>query len=149
MLAGRTSIPAVVAIGVVVGTVIAAVVVLGPPSKQRQRRLDVRRTQDLAAIAFAVDQYWDRRKELPKSLDTLVSDHHLPQVPHDPETDAPYQFTVMPPTAFRLCATFAQLSDQDDGRSEIAEYSGYVGQRSWHHGVGPTCFDLVVHDRSH
>ena len=137
------SLPAVVGTAAVVATVIAALIVLGAPSTQRQRRFDARRTEDLARIAFAIDQYSARHQALPAALDTLVSAHQLDRVPRDPETSAPYPFTVTGPNAYTLCATFRQPSDEDD----TPTLSFYTGPRSWRHGAGQTCFDLAAKGR--
>jgi hypothetical protein len=42
---------------VVVAAVIAGIAVLGPPSEERARRLDLRRSNDLRQIAFAARAY--------------------------------------------------------------------------------------------
>jgi hypothetical protein len=142
----RISTPAAVAMGAVVVTLVTALVVLGSPSAQRQRRLDARRVEDLEHVTYAVDAYWDRHKALPPVLDTVVSDHRLDRVPHDPATNAPYQFTVTEAKAFRLCATFEQSSDEDEPSPFPIDYGGGL-PRSWHHGVGLTCFDLAPRER--
>jgi len=90
-------------------------------------------------VTFAIDEYWNSHKALPPALDSLVSDHQLNRVPHDPTTNAPYQFTVTESKTFRLCATFEQPSDEEQQPFGLTYYGG---PRSWHHGVGPTCFDL-------
>lgn len=135
----RVSAPAVVATAVVVLTIVAAVVVIGPPSRQRQHRLDARRVSDLGSLAYAIDEYWNNRKALPLTLDSLVSGHQLDRVPRDPTTTAPYQFTITDPKTFKICATFEQPSDEERDPFGVTYYGG---PRSWHHGVGPTCFDL-------
>ena len=140
--ATRVKLPAVMATGVVVATLLAAIIALGRPARQRQQRLDERRAQTLENIASAVDAYWSVRKTLPVTVDSLVSSHTLPQLPRDPETAATYQYEVTGPKSFRLCAVFDQPSDSNAERSTLQ----YVGGRSWYHSRGRTCFELAVRE---
>lgn len=142
MATGRVSFPAIAATAVVVATVIAAVVVTGGPSSQREIRLDERRASDLDQIVAAVNAYWIRHNALPASLDSMVSDHQLAQVPRDPMTRQPYTYTATGSTTFHLCATFQQPTEEEDGG--IVQIYG----KSWdHHGRGPACYDLEPHRR--
>jgi hypothetical protein len=140
MAAGRLSFPAIAATALVVATVIAAVVVTGGPSAQRAIRFDERRASDLDQIVDAVNAYWIRRKALPASLDSMVSDHQLTDVPRDPMTHQPYTYAATGRTTFRLCTTFQQPTEEEEGR--ITRTYG----RSWdHHDRGPACYDLEPH----
>jgi hypothetical protein len=131
------SVPAILATVVVVGTIIAALYLLGPPSIQRERRFDGRREQDLGRLSFGVEHYWRHRHELPSTLDDLVSDHEFTRVPRDPETDAAYQYSTTGADGYKLCATFGQPSEEVE-RREVNPYWG-----RWYHGAaGQTCFEL-------
>jgi len=56
MSASRPSaVLAVIATAVVAATVVTAVVILGPPSAQRQRKMDRVRVMDLVNVAASVD----------------------------------------------------------------------------------------------
>ena len=126
---GRVNVLAIVAIVVVAATVAAGLIVAGGPGVERQRRLDVLRTQDLEQLTFAIQRHYNRHHALPASLDTLRVEHEMRDVPVDPETRVPYRYEVTGPTAYRLCASFHQPSTDAFGRT------------SWAHDTGSVCFD--------
>src|SRR5690606_13531470 len=56
---------AIAAVAIAIG---AGLVVLGPPSDVRARRLDAQRVDDLRQWARAIDDYWDANDQLPATL---------------------------------------------------------------------------------
>ncbi len=54
----------------VVAALVAAIILMGPPSRHREHRLDERRVQDLMGIQRMADVYWERHKSLPPDLVT-------------------------------------------------------------------------------
>jgi hypothetical protein len=120
---------AIIATVAVAVTITAGIIVAGGPTVARQQRLDERRTQDLEQITFPINRYYTRHHTLPASLDALVADHEMPKLPGDPETRAPYRYSVTGATDYQLCATFEQPSPDDA-----------FGGASWAHGTGPVCF---------
>ena len=131
--------------------VIAGLVVLGTPSHARERKLDALRTDDLATISAAVDQYWNKHSALPDSLDSLVSTHELDRLPKDPQTDSRYTYLASGARSYRLCATFQQPSDtlENTTRNTNVVFSNggrtiFVPvNRTWRHSKGESCFDLT------
>jgi hypothetical protein len=132
---GRVNVLAIVAIVVVAATVTAGLIVTGGPGIGRQRRLDDRRTQDLEMLTFAIGRHYSRHHALPASLDTLRVEHEVRDVPVDPETHTPYRYEITSPTAYRLCASFHQPSNEASGRT------------SWAHDTGSVCFDGTITSR--
>ena len=122
--------------------VIAGLITLGTPSHARERRLDELRTQDLARLANAVDEYWSKHAALPLTLDSLVSQRQLDRVPRDPDTNAPYAYLASGDRSYRLCATFTQPSDSSSSRDSMRRVN--LEKRSWRHGARNSCFDLTV-----
>ena len=122
--------------------VIAGLITLGTPSHARERRLDELRTQDLARLSNAVDEYWSKHAALPLTLDSLVSQRQLDRVPRDPETNAPYAYLPSGERSYRLCATFTQPSDSSSSRDSMLRVN--LEKHSWRHGAGNSCFDLTV-----
>ena len=122
--------------------VIAGIVILGSPKRQRQLRLDERRVEDLIDIQRDVNFYWQRHKALPPDLLTLSREpgHGAPRV--DPERGNPYELEITGAESFRLCAVFTFDS------SEVPEQTRYFSKESWTHGVGRQCFDLSIPPRS-
>lgn len=121
---------------VVAATVVAAVVAIGPPSAQRDARLDARRLQDLARIADLVDAHAGRSGALPRDLDALATPGL--RLPVDPGDGGRYAYEVAGPRSYRLCAVFATDSALADERMHLR-----AGDE-WSHGAGRHCFERRV-----
>jgi hypothetical protein len=128
-------LPAIVTV-VVVSAVVAAVVILGPPSLQRQRKLDEVRVQNLTYIGRSVNSYFIRHKELPLNLETLAKEQGYYIERSDPDTGKPYGYQIIDPHSYRLCADFTTESAMDSPNS----YNVY-SNTTWAHGQGHQCFD--------
>ncbi|MBA2686339.1 MAG: hypothetical protein H0U66_17780 [Gemmatimonadaceae bacterium] len=125
--------------------VIAGLVVVGAPSRARERRLDQMRVDDLNSLSIGIDEYWSKNTALPVATDSLVSAHQLDKVPTDPASRAPYSYLVSGERSYRLCATFAQPSDTA-ASADVRDWTLAIGARhshSWRHGAGESCFDLT------
>jgi hypothetical protein len=109
--------------------VVVALLVLGPRSTERSRRLDDVRVDQLSAIARTVDLVYARTGRLPASLEEVGTHGGDGLAVADPQTGRPYRYQVKGPAAFSVCAEFQHPSD---GRSPDF----------WRHGAGPMCFDL-------
>lgn len=68
---------------------IAASVVMGPPSKQREARLDARRVQDLQRIVQAIDAYHANHKASPADMATLTAQPGWGLATTDPQRGTP------------------------------------------------------------
>jgi hypothetical protein len=68
---------------------------LGTPSHARELRLDELRTEDLAHLSDAVDEYWTKHASLPLTLDSLVSQRQFGRVPTDPKTSSAYTYQLL------------------------------------------------------
>lgn len=121
---------------VVVSAVIAAITILGPPSVQRQRKMDQVRVQNLTYIGLSVNGYFVRHKALPHDLDGLAKEPGYKIVQSDPDTGKPYGYQILSPTSYRLCADFTADSATDSPDS----YNAYENV-TWAHGRGRQCFD--------
>mgnify|MGYP001792275216 CR=1 FL=1 len=113
MSKGQISVAGSAVTAAAVLVVIMGLLVIGMPSRARQRRLDGLRVDDLTKLSGAVETYWQRHAALPSTLDTLVAAHQLDLVPNDPQTGTPYTYLVSGERSYGLCATFAQPSDSD------------------------------------
>lgn len=125
---------AIIATIIVALAVFAAITILDPPSLQRQRKLDARRTQDLRSISHSIDSYWERKKSLPPDLSALEREPGLKIPLQDPETGIAYTYQVTSSMSYQLCAVFSV-----DSSDESQEYNS---SRKWAHGAGKQCFDL-------
>lgn len=120
---------------VMVATIVAGLIAIGPPDAQRKHRLDERRIADLSAIVRAMPGYWNKTKALPPNLATLAKEPGLHLHIFDPETRVAYEYATTGERSFRLCAVFAEEST-DDARRVY-----YPGGSDWPHGAGHDCFE--------
>ncbi|GHB94867.1 hypothetical protein [Thermomonas carbonis] len=122
---------------IVVGTLATALWVMESPAKQRDRRIDERRTQQLDAIADAVDAWTREHKRLPASLAELSKQPGASLAIVDPVTGTPYEYAAVSERIYRLCASFAtSTSDRGPGTDRISWH-----EKHWMHPAGRHCFD--------
>lgn len=119
----------------IVATLVAAVLIMGTPSAQRDARLDARRVSDLAAIENAIDAFGEGRA-LPGTLAELGQDAGTRLALVDPVDGAAYGYDIVGGDGrYRLCARFAA-----DSRDAIRRGDAWHG-RHWDHPAGEHCFD--------
>jgi hypothetical protein len=126
-----------VAAGAVYGLILS-----GSPFRERMRRLDTARVQDLDSIADSCDQFWSREKRLPHDLEELRRSRHviLRRI-EDPETRTPYEYRAVDEDSYELCAVFAARSEPDD---RPAYSSGRRIGNFWEHASGRVCYTLTL-----
>lgn len=136
---------------VVLGMLVLGFVIAGSPATQRQIRMDERRIDDLQMIQGEIVNYWQLKRALPSSLDGLRDDIRGFSVPNDPDTEMAYEYLVLEPLKFSICATFNQKSLNEDkkySRGVMPVYSDreYLGglSGSWAHDTGRVCFDRTI-----
>jgi hypothetical protein len=126
----------------VVAVVAVAFFLAGSPRSARFEEIDSRRVRELQQLSQAVENYYRERRELPASLDSLIM---LPSIYvesfQDPVSRRPYEYRVVDPRAYELCATF-------DRTDTTQVYSAYPTPdrppRFWRHGAGRRCYRLVL-----
>ena len=128
--------------GVVVLSIVTGFYIMGNPMVQRERELDEAQIRDLSVIQDEVVRYWRVNGRLPESLEILESDVTGFYVPESPEGRIPYRYELSGESAFELCASFEQESDEQSSRG----YSTYGlrGDVRWEHGAGHICFVRVI-----
>jgi hypothetical protein len=147
-------------VGAVIGLVAVVIVVglylAGSPGKERDRRFDEQRSNELQQIAYAVDSFYDRNGALPGTLAELQvgpgkQDYFVPSL-NDPRSGEPYGYVPEPGTdRYQLCATFDLPSQDPSADPRVARpmmpepYPPLF--RSWEHPAGSHCFSLVVEPR--
>ena len=124
----------VIAIAVVAVAVVGGLMRVGPPSVERERRLDERRVEDLRLIADAIDLHWTRSGSLPPSLDALPDTVASDASFSDPASGQSYEYRALTESTFELCASFG--TDELPPSLEVF----------WSHPVGRHCFDLEVRE---
>jgi len=125
---------AIVASVVVVATVVAAIVVMGSPSAQREAKVDARRAADLFRIGSAIDRWVERNDALPPDLAALAAEPGARLAIVDPVTAVPYAYAITGARSYELCATFTTDTAQS---GHVEAWPG----EAWAHDVGPHCFE--------
>lgn len=119
---------------VVLAVAIAGLLASGSPSRERARRLDETRVNNLESITYGIDQYWNENETLPQTLADLQKERTVfVQSISDPETGEMYEYRPTGERTYELCAVFATESSRD---TRLGRTSGF-----WTHGMGRTCFE--------
>ena len=129
----RRAFPYIVGVAVI-AAIGAGLILIGPPSAERSRRLDEVRVRDLTQLAYGIDLYWQREGALPGSVDALAT---VPDASFrstmDPATSEPYSYRPVDSSRYELCASF-----EGDGESR---------DHFWSHDAGRKCFELDAQKR--
>jgi hypothetical protein len=135
---------------VILAAVVGAFFIVGSPMRARAEQFDAQRSSDLQGIQGQIVYYYQSKGKLPSSLADLNDSISGYVAPMDPQTKAPYEYSIMDPIKlkFQLCATFnLQLMSDNNDRPIIAPspaiYSDGVSQ-NWDHAAGRVCFDRVI-----
>ena len=129
---------AILASLVVVATIVAAIMVMGPPSAQRLSRLDERRVTDLGNLVQAIQAYREAHDRLPADLPVLAAEPGSRLAIVDPGTAQPYGYAVLGTREYPLCARFAT----DTATTMEPPVAWAPGD--WNHGIGTRCFKRSV-----
>lgn len=122
---------------VVLLVLVAGLVAGGSPRRERQRRLDVGRIEDLQSLNRRVDTWVSGHGSLPASLEDLAGDPSATgQRFRDPVTGAWYGYRVLDSLRYELCADFAAADSVTSSSDETAVF--------WRHSAGRTCYALRV-----
>lgn len=138
-------------IAVVAVVVIGGLFLSGTPSRQRARRFDEQRVNDLQSISSAIDQVYNSQTDGGKIPDTLESlrnrrDIYVNSLV-DPETNQVYEYRPTGLDAYSLCANFATDGSElrnDRNPSAIYPKGLGVGTDFWDHPAGKKCFEITV-----
>jgi hypothetical protein len=129
---GKRALIAVL-VSVVALVVVTGIMIIGPPSEERVRRIDARRVDDLQRIARSVEAHYSSHKQLPSSLEELAAEANLALlVPRDPVTAQSYGYRKINETSYELCGMF-------DRKSEESRF-----EELWVHGEGKQCFTRTI-----
>jgi len=130
---------------VVLASIVTGFSIMGSPQSQREKRLDQERVNDLQFIQLQVVNYWQQKETLPTMLADLEDPISGYIVPTDPDTDMPYEYTVVGDLAFELCATFARASETEDASAvRYIEPAGKGLNETWKHDAGRNCFERTI-----
>jgi hypothetical protein len=125
--------------------IVGAIALMGSPGEQRALRFDQQRISYLSNIQWQALNYWQSKNAFPQNLSELNDDFRGFVVPVDPQTAAPYEYRILSPLSFELCATF-ERSSKDPKLQPDPDYSEtYSGlNENFIHAVGRTCFERTI-----
>ena len=133
---------------IVLLSIIAGFFIVGTPSHARLMRVDNQRVSDLQTIQWQLVNYWQAKQELPKTLTDLADPLSGYSIPVDPETGDSYEYNVVSPTSFELCADFAVANDNPSTNPYAYDAARPVKSAlttdSWAHTDGHVCFSRTI-----
>lgn len=142
----NSKVPKILALSLsvfVVVSIIAGFFIVGTPGEQRKQRFDEQRIQNLQNVQNEIINYWTAKKELPQNLDALKNNisGFIPQT--DPETKVAYEYNILAPLKFELCANFNTSNKEGkfkDVRSGLNYGYNDPYNQNWEHTNGRVCF---------
>lgn len=136
---GLNKLFATIASAIVGIAVIWGIVLAGSPGSERERKFDERRVEDLRAIHTEIQNIVYGNKPVRPDSPVVPVPSTLEEIQNqavyqklnllDPETGAPYVYTVQSNTRYSLCATFTFVRD-------------FSYDIAWNHPAGEYCFEL-------
>lgn len=144
--------------GIIAALVVAAVVlgffIMGSPRTQRLMRFDAQKVSDLQNVQYQITNYYQQKGVLPATLKDLEDPLQGFVMPVDPQlsegTQYSYEYTLVPPLTFKLCATFnleAQKTQPGITRPVMVDESGKpttLENAPWTYSPGNTCFTRTI-----
>jgi hypothetical protein len=130
---------AVVAL-ITLASIIIGFFIIGTPADQRERRFDEERIGDLQILQSQIVNYWSKKDSLPGSLSDLEDDIMGFTVPFDPKTRDQYEYQIIDPLTFELCAVFARKNQNDKGARKYP----YAVEEIWNHKEGRQCWTRII-----
>ena len=131
---------AIAAIIIAIATVVAAILLMGSPAEQRRIRIDAGRIDDLNGIEEAVRAHAVEHERLPADLVALEGPGRVLQLA-DREGGEPYEYAIVDPKRFKLCAHF----DTDTAKRPTIQYPASLPK--WAHGTGRHCFTRTLSEK--
>ena len=130
---------------VIVGSIILGFFIVGSPASARAVKFDQQRINDLQNLQGEITNYWQQKRVLPANLNLLEDSLRGFIVPIDPRTRENYEYAILDPLKFKLCAVFETKGgwDQYGGYGMVDVYPG-MQRTSWYHDAGRTCFERTI-----
>lgn len=131
---------------VVLASIVGGFFIVGTPSEQRERRLDEQRISNLQVLQSQIVNFWMQKEKIPQDLTELEDSISGFVVPKDPESGLSYEYIILSPLSFGLCATF-KTSGQNTGSlpGEVKPMmSDDLFRQNWAHEAGRVCFARTI-----
>jgi len=146
----QSKIPMILA-GVVSVVVIISIIlgffIIGTPTNQRDSRFDEQRVQNLQMLQDQIINYWTKKETLPLTLKDTEDNISGFYVPTDPGTKQDYEYKIIDPLNFELCATFNTSNKNDKILGPRTSYPTYPFdplQQNWNHEAERTCYTRKI-----
>ena len=140
----KTKYAGIVVSCIVVTSVILGVLLAGSPFKERTKKLDDRRTNDLMMIQNYIVEYWQNKGKLPENLSMLNDKLRNVIIPQDPETKTEYGYGIKNGETFILCGVFGEKTENDPSSITSPYFGGIYGNTTWSHDAGKYCFERTI-----
>ncbi len=134
---------------VVVVALIGAFMNIQSPALVREAKIDSQQIVDLGMIQSTIVSFYIENNAFPGSLDVAYLSSGI-NAPSAPEGRDAYEYHVLTPTSFELCATFAEATPE----SQQTMYGPYTmpvtselalkNPDNWNHGAGKHCFTRIL-----
>ncbi|HXK40058.1 MAG TPA: DUF5671 domain-containing protein [Candidatus Paceibacterota bacterium] len=135
----------------VLASIVLGFLAIGSPATQRAMRLDAQRVEDLRNLQWQIRDYWQAHQGLPPAQGDLLDSLSGNVVPKDPETLQSYEYRILGPRTFELCATFTTSNTLDTPVSEKERLSRELRaglspdfDEYFEHDAGRTCFERTI-----
>ncbi|MCX6784993.1 MAG: DUF5671 domain-containing protein [Candidatus Komeilibacteria bacterium] len=130
----------------VIASVVIGIFLIGTPVDQRNRRFDDTRVQALQNLQSQILNYWMQKQSLPEKLNQLEDSISGFVVPTDPDTKNGYEYKIITPLSFELCATFKTSGQDFPPTIKVESMTQPYGslQQNWDHQAQLTCFTRTI-----
>ena len=118
----------------VCAVVVASILATGTPMEQRRMRIDAGRVDDLEKIVDAARAWANAKGSLPPDFETLANAPGASLPREDRDGRGRYEYAVIDPTHFRVCAEF----DTDTAKVRSEQFPASLV--AWNHPAGRHCF---------
>ncbi|MCF7846199.1 MAG: DUF5671 domain-containing protein [Candidatus Peribacteraceae bacterium] len=124
-------------IAVTLVCLVTAFSIVDSPWRAREVREDRERLNELQQITYSVPDFYRQNSALPQDLSELVSDSRIrEEVLRDPVTDEQYEYTIIDPQSYQICANFTHANADEE----------YLDP-AWEHAAGRACFAVDVSEK--
>jgi hypothetical protein len=130
---------------VAIASIVAGFFIVGTPMHARLARLDEQKVQDLQNIQSQVTYYWQAKRTLPKTLESMVGLMSMDStLPIDSQTGTAYEYEITGPLSFQLCAIFSAEDHSNESMAPFIRKAQDGVSHNWDHGKGRVCFNRTI-----
>jgi len=112
----------------------------GSPVSQRNINIDSQKMNTLSQIKYAIDNYYQKQKTLPKDLRLLPSNIRI----SDPQSGKEIEYVIILQTQYRLCTDFETDSYENSNLRINGRYSRGVDNYPNTHHKGYDCLSYNI-----